>query len=389
MKRIFTFTVLLTLLLSSITSSASGSSPLKGYEWLEGTWLMEKDYSWAKVYIDKSTYKFVCSYYNGDIAEIDLMKKIPILISKATSRETNEEILVLDGDNPFPDIGIDENKRQIFLNHELGREYLSKIDGPYLPLKWNEPSSYEWLEGTWASQNRYEWGEVIIDKSTYRVVSSNWNEDVSEIETQEAQPISIDYVSNYITGQSMIALDSTNYCIGIAPSTQEVYLILGEYTGLRLEKIPSGTHLKRYYSVDVIDMDNSTPFNIVKFKKSAFFRSDYWFSEVAGMTTDGEWWGSGTLKSDGYYTYHRFNSLQYTCSFVDHRYVKGDDGYGGNVAYGIALRDVFRSTLPEENGYYVLDLRDWEGYVPLYFPYSYSYIYENFNPGDIIFEYQE
>lgn len=252
------------------------------------------------------------------------------------------------------------------------------------PLK-----GYEWLKGTWAAQNQYDWGEVIIGESTYKVVSSNWNDNISEIASAEERLISIAHIYASLFDENMIVLDSENCYIGINPSTRQVYLRLGEYNTLYLNKIPSGTHLKRHYSVDVRDMDNSTPFNIVKFRKDVYFRTDYWFSEVADMTTDGKWWGTGVLKSDGYYTYHRFNSTEYTCSFIDNRSVKGDDGYGGNVGYGIALRDVSRRTLPLENGYYVLDLRNWQGYVPLYFPYSMSYILDNFNRGDIIFEYRE
>lgn len=253
----------------------------------------------------------------------------------------------------------------------------------------NPLKGYEWLEGTWFAQDDYFWGKIIIDKSTYKVVSNNWNSDISEIDEVEAKPISIASIYAPIFDKDMIALNSADCYVGIEPSTHQVYLNLGEYTTLYLNKITSSSHPKRHYSIDVRNMDNSTKFNIVKFKKGVRFRTDYWFSEVGELVTDNEWWATGRLKSDGYYTYHRFNATQFTCTFLDRNAVKGADGYGGNVDYGIALRDVNRSILPEEDGYYILDLRDWEGYVPLYFPYSRSYILENFHSGDIIFEYYE
>lgn len=267
--------------------------------------------------------------------------------------------------------------------------YLGKTVRPIFSPTTNPLKGYEWLEGTWVAQKDGFWGKVVVGKSTYKVVSSNWNNDISEIDKVEAKPISIARIYASIFDKNMIALDATDYCIGIEPSTKQVYLNLGEYTTLYLNKVTSDSHLKRHYSIDVRQMDFSIKFNVVRFKKDANFRKDYWFSEVGELVTDNKWWTSGRYKSNGYYTYHRFNSTQYTCTFLDQGYVKGEDGYGGNVNYGVALRDVPRSTLPEENGYYVLDLRNWEGYVPLYFPYSNEYILENFNMGDIIFEYYE
>ena len=240
MKRLFTLTAMVCItLLFTISSYAFATNPLKGYEWLEGVWVVQNDFSWCEVSIDKSTYKIVSNITNGDISEIDLADKLPISITRTTNWVTGEVMLSLDGEEGS--IGIDENRRQIFLIRESDNLYLSKTSakGSVLPPKWDDISSYDWLEGTWVAQNDDCWGKVIIDNSTYKVVSSNWNNDMSEIDKAEAEPVSIAYINSSIFGKHMIALDSTNDYIGIAPSTKQVYLNLGEYTTLYLNKIPS------------------------------------------------------------------------------------------------------------------------------------------------------
>lgn len=249
------------------------------------------------------------------------------------------------------------------------------------PLK-----GYEWLKGQWfIYQSNGMWGIVAIDDTTYQSINSSYNNSMYDIYKAESLPISIAKITSY-TGMDILALNSTDGSVGIDEESKQVFLLVDD-TIMYLNKVPKDKNVS--YIADVCVIDNNTKFNIVKFKKDVLFRKDYWFSEVGGLVTDNEHWTSGTLYDMGYYTFHRFNMTQYTCLYSDSSVdaKRGEDGYGRNMMYGTAVRDADRCTLPEENGYYILDLRDWEGYVPLYFPYSRDYILDNFRQGDIIFEY--
>lgn len=250
----------------------------------------------------------------------------------------------------------------------------------------NPLKGYEWLKGHWfVYQNNGIWGIVTINDTTYKSINSSYNNSMYDIYQGESLPISIAKITSW-TGMDILALDSTDGSIGIDEYAKQVFLLVDD-TIIYLNKVPEDMKMK--YTADVCVIDNNTKFNIVKFKKGVLFRKDYWFSEVGGLVTDNKHWTSGTSYDMGYYTFHRFNKTQYTCIFssssVDGK--RGSDGYGGNMMYGVAVRDADRRTLPEENGYYILDLRDWEGARPLYFPYSRDYILDNFRKGDIIFEY--
>lgn len=248
---------------------------------------------------------------------------------------------------------------------------------------------HEWLEGTWIAQEEDMWAQVVINESTYKVVSSNWNKDMAEIDTAEEKPISIEQINSYITGEDIVALDKNEPCIEIDEGRNELYITLGEYTKLYLNKITFRGNQKVYYSRDIKWIDNNTKFNIIKFKNNVDFERDFWFSEKKGMLTDNNGWTQGKKEERGYYAFHRVNSTEYTCTFLHTDEAKGKDGFGDNIAYGTAVRNVQRNTLPEENGYYILDLRQWEGYVPLYFPFSQSFKSENLEWDDIIVEYVE
>ncbi len=97
---------------------------------------------------------------------------------------------------------------------------------------------YKWLEGTWeAYDHEYDmWGKVIIDKSIYKVVSSNWNSDMSEIDTAEEKPIMIAKVYNYALDEDILALDTTNGYIGINPKDKTIFITLGEGYALTLRQ---------------------------------------------------------------------------------------------------------------------------------------------------------
>ena len=146
---------------------------------------------------------------------------------------------------------------------------------------------------------------------------------------------------------------------------------------------------KSHSEIDILDMNNTTPFNIIKWKVD--YSSDVydaWFSEESGLTTDNKRWTNGMSESMGWYALHRFNRKQYTCNYLHSTNSLGRDGYGDNLGVKKAVRDRERNTLPIENGYYVLDLRDWEGYKPLYLPYSQEYLKSKWQRGMIKFEYR-
>lgn len=141
--------------------------------------------------------------------------------------------------------------------------------------------------------------------------------------------------------------------------------------------------------IDILDMNNTTPFNVIKWKVD--YSSDVydaWFSEESGLTTDNKRWTNGMSESMGWYALHRFNKNQYTCNYLHSANSLGKDGYGDNLGEKIAVRDCGRNTLPIEKGYFVLDLRDWQGYKPLYLPYSQAYIQSKWQRGMIKFEYR-
>ena len=57
------------------------------------------------------------------------------------------------------------------------------------------------------------------------------------IDTVTERPISIEKIYNYITSSEILAIDSTNVCIGIDEGKKQVFPILGEYTKLCLDKV--------------------------------------------------------------------------------------------------------------------------------------------------------
>ena len=149
------------------------------------------------------------------------------------------------------------------------------------------------------------------------------------------------------------------------------------------------TRKQSNHEIDILDMNNTTPFNIIKWKVEYSSNAyDAWFSEKSGLITDSRGWTSGMSEGMGWYALHRFNRKQYTCNYLHSTNSLGRDGYGDNLGVKKAVRDCERNTLPIENGYYVLDLRDWDGYKPLYLPYSQEYLKSKWQRGMIKFEYR-
>ena len=149
-----------------------------------------------------------------------------------------------------------------------------------------------------------------------------------------------------------------------------------------------------YVWVDIRTVNNTTPIYDVGWKTNGSFSGDNWFAELSGLTTDNGGWTGGKAASYGRYTYHRFNSRQYTCNFLP-QYDSLGDGYGANGTvmgysqdYGYGARDVARTTLSTEtindSTYYILGLENWLDWKPLYVPYSTSKIQSNWSSGLIM-----
>lgn len=154
---------------------------------------------------------------------------------------------------------------------------------------------------------------------------------------------------------------------------------------LFLSLIPSINLNAQAYRYDATDMDNTIKFNVVKWNVDYWCSYyDRWFSEKPGLVTDGKSWTSGDDEEWGYYAFHRFNRNSYTCNFVRTRETKGNDGYGANTNY--SKRDAPFSSLKRVGDYYVLDLREFKGYVPLYLPYSKEHNRKAWQKGNLIFE---
>ena len=139
--------------------------------------------------------------------------------------------------------------------------------------------------------------------------------------------------------------------------------------------------------VDIRTIDNNTPFYNVAWKASwpGSTVIDSWFSEKSGLTTDNNSWTNGTTNAMGYFTYHRYNTNQYTCTF-DPQYKTGN---GSNVEYGVSVANGERNTLPvisiSGKNYYALNISDWNYWVPLYAPFSTSVLQsDRFKVGAIM-----
>lgn len=125
---------------------------------------------------------------------------------------------------------------------------------------------YEWLEGEWEGYSEYgDWGKVVITSSSYKFVSSNSNESIDDINTVEKSPISISLTSNYIIGEDVLALDKDNPLIVIDDSNQQLYILMGEYSRVILNKKPVYDNITITYTT----YDNK---KIKPYKKSQFKR---------------------------------------------------------------------------------------------------------------------
>lgn len=136
--------------------------------------------------------------------------------------------------------------------------------------------------------------------------------------------------------------------------------------------------------VDITTIDNNTPFTAVRWK-SNWNLGDTWFAESSGLTTDYMGWTDGTSQY-GWFSAHRMNSNEYSCSFIH----SGDSYWNDEGAiYQDHVKDTIRAaegyydstiTIDGET-YYEIDFTLWSGgtNVPLYAPYATM----PWNPGDV------
>lgn len=140
-----------------------------------------------------------------------------------------------------------------------------------------------------------------------------------------------------------------------------------------------------HYFIDATEINNTTKFNVVRWSVNyACSKLDQWFSEKAGLITDNMSWTRGNNEQNGYFTFHRFNRDSYTCNFVRTSSTMGSDGYGDNTSF--SKRDAPYSSLRRDGDYYVLDLREFTGYVPLYLPFSETHNKSVWRKGVLVFE---
>ncbi len=140
-----------------------------------------------------------------------------------------------------------------------------------------------------------------------------------------------------------------------------------------------------HYFYDATEMNNSIKFNVVRWSVDySCSEYDSWFSEKPGLITDSKSWIQGNSEEYGYYTFHRFNRSSYTCNYVRTTETKGGDGYGENTS--VSKRDASFSSLKRDGNYYILDLREFKGYVPLYLPFSEEHNKRVWKKGNLIFE---
>ena len=138
--------------------------------------------------------------------------------------------------------------------------------------------------------------------------------------------------------------------------------------------------------VDVKTIDNNTPIYDVAWTNEDWGSEDIcygdrWFCEGSGYTTDNDYWEGGPARKEQ----HRFNCIyQYFCCSFLPEYDDEDSGYGKSV-FDYPITD-----LPQENVITIsgktcrkLDAESWDGFKPLYLPYSQSAIASYFYDGKI------
>jgi hypothetical protein len=265
-----------------------------------------------------------------------------------------------------------------------------------------EDTSDAWIYGTWKCNTPYGTIKIIINKNgrMYDSIEEGWFS--YSIESTRIWEQLDGYGSSYPldrankrigTGEpdvwfSKVSDDVREVCEKVTYYDEELEVVR-QTNDDQLSYAAEKSAEKSQSEIDIYDMNNTTPFNIIKWKVDYLSDVyDAWFSEKSGLTTDNKSWTSGMSESMGWYALHRFNKTQYTCNYLHSSNSLGGDGYGDNLGVKKAVRDCERNTLPTENGYYVLDLRDWQGYKPLYLPYSQEYLKSKWQRGMIKFEYR-
>lgn len=119
--------------------------------------------------------------------------------------------------------------------------------------KTNAIEGYEWLEGEWVGYSDDDWGKIIVTRNTYKIAYSYNNENIEDITTEKERPINIKKEDNYIIGDKILALDKENSVIGIDESQRQLYIILGEYRSMYLQKIEEELDSNAYIKSEKTD----------------------------------------------------------------------------------------------------------------------------------------
>ena len=147
----------------------------------------------------------------------------------------------------------------------------------------NAIKGYEWLEGEWEGYVNDDWGKIIITPSTYKMVYCFSNKSMDEIASAEEVPISIGNHNSYIVGNEILALDKDNPIIGIDVKKQQLYIILGEYNSLYLQKITENTPATTEGKMSIDDNPNLSKIS----SSNVDIKSSLDFSKTYGWDDDG------------------------------------------------------------------------------------------------------
>lgn len=143
--------------------------------------------------------------------------------------------------------------------------------------------------------------------------------------------------------------------------------------------------------VDITTIDNSTPITKVRWNKlHSYPNGDIMFSELPGLSVDGQPWFNVYGSAWGRASVHRFNQDSYSFTFLN-QYIRGCDGEGNDIEnygcdgtqppspiYGVVTHDTYKDepgfydTTVEISGetFYEVDFSAWSGFTSLYVPYT-------------------
>lgn len=142
---------------------------------------------------------------------------------------------------------------------------------------------YEWLEGTWRTQDQEEWGTIVVKKDKFKYVSWMYNDSADEI--NNAQWIPIDIQSRYLSvwENSYLTLSKDQFII-IDDDSKTLILVTGEYSSDTFVKeettVPEKAAPKNKKKKQIVSKKSGREINSLFSKAFAeneymFFNTDY------------------------------------------------------------------------------------------------------------------